>query len=141
MNDTPPRKMSADECWQALREHEFGRLAFHLLGDVHMTPINYAVDGKTLLFQTAEGNKMLGVVMHGNVALEIDDLTDDEAWSVVVRGRARLLEGDEEYRVEQVPLRPWVGDDKFNVVEIVPEEVSGRRFTLSKPWEHMIPSS
>lgn len=139
MNDTPPRKMSAEECWQALREHEFARLAFHLLGEVHMTPINYAVDGESLLFRTAEGNKLLGVVMHGPVALEIDELTRDEAWSVVVRGTAVLLEGDEEYRAERVPLRPWVGDDKHHVVEILPEEVSGRRFTLSKPWEHIMP--
>ena len=140
MNDTPPRAMSTEECWQALREHEFGRLAFHLLGDVHMTPINYAVDEDGLLFRTAEGNKLLGVVMHGSVAFEIDELTDDEAWSVVVRGKARLLEGDEEYRAERVPLRPWVGDDKHHVVEIVPEEVSGRRFRLSKPCEHILPA-
>ncbi|MFF5324202.1 hypothetical protein ACFY2Y_10805 [Janibacter hoylei] len=65
----------------------------------------------------------------------------DRAWSVVVRGPTRLLEGDEEYRAEQVPLRPWVGDDKHHVVEIAPIEVSGRRFRLSKPWEHMTPVS
>lgn len=141
MNDTAPRRMSSEECWQALREHEFGRLAFHLLDDVHMTPINYAVDGESLIFRTAEGNKLLGVVMHGSVAFEIDELRADEAWSVVVRGTARLLTGKEVHRAEQVPLRPWVGDEKHNIVEIVPEEVTGRRFMLSKPWEHILPVS
>lgn len=139
MNDVPPRTMSTDECWQALREHEFGRLAFHLLGDVHITPINYAVDGGSVLFRTAQGNKLLGVVMHGPVALEIDELTDESAWSVVVRGQAQVLEGEESYRAEHLPLRPWVGDDKETVVQILPDEVSGRRFRLSKPWEHILP--
>lgn len=138
MSEYPPRTMSHEECWQALREHEFGRLAFHLLGEVHITPLNYAVDGQTVLFRTAQGNKLLGVVMHGPVALEIDELTDDEAWSVVIRGSARVLEGEEAYRSESLPLRPWVGDDKEVVVEIAPVEVSGRRFTLSKPWEHIV---
>lgn len=140
MSDHTPVKMSVAECWQALREHEFARLAYHLLGDVHLTPVNYAVDGETLLLRTAEGNKLLSVVMQGAVALEIDELGTDEAWSVVVRGTTRLLEGQEAYRADNVPLRPWVGDDKQHVVEITPVEVSGRRFRLSRPWQHMSPA-
>lgn len=139
MNDALPRPMSAQECWHKLGEHEFGRLAFRLLADVDITPINYAVDGESVLFRTAQGNKLLAVVMHGPVALEIDELTDETAWSVVVRGHASVLEGDDAYLAEQLPLRPWVGGEKDVVVRIVPDEVSGRFFRLSKPWEHMIP--
>lgn len=131
--------LDADACWQLLHDHELGRLAFHLAGEVHITPINYAVDGRTLLFRTAEGNKLLGVVMHSDVAFEIDGMDDTEAWSVVLRGRARLLEGDEEHRAERVPLRPWTSTAKYNVVEIAPTEVTGRRFGLHKPWEHIQP--
>ncbi|WP_338747959.1 pyridoxamine 5'-phosphate oxidase family protein [Janibacter alittae] len=141
MNDTPPRTMSAGECWQALREHEFGRLAYRLLGDVHITPINYAVDGDALLFRTAQGNKLLSAVMHEPVALEIDELGSEDAWSVVVRGRAEVLGETDAQRAEQVPLRPWVAGDKDSVVRIVAVEVTGRRFRLSKPWEHIVPTS
>ena len=139
MEETTPQTMSAAECWQALREHEFARLAFHVLGEVHITPLNYAVSGESLLFRTAQGTKLLGVVMDAPVALEVDELSEDSAWSVVVRGRARVLEGDEASRPDSVPLRPWVGRDKDVVVEITPSEVSGRRFHLSRPWEHMVP--
>ena len=66
----PVRKLDRDACWEFLRGHEFGRLAFHLAGEVHITPINYAVDGQTLLFRTSEGNKLLGVVMNDDVAFE-----------------------------------------------------------------------
>ncbi len=131
-------KLTRAECWHFLREHEFGRLAFHLAGEVHITPINYAVDGETLLFRTAQGNKLLGIVMSDDVAFEIDDHSGDRAWSVVVRGRARRLEGEEVYRAEHVGVRPWVGQDKHEVVEITPSEITGRRFEVSKPWEHII---
>ena len=57
--------------------------------------------------------------------------------SVVLRGRARQLEEDEEHRAENVPLRPWVPSLKFNVVEIRPTEISGRAFDLRMPWLHL----
>lgn len=136
MTDVTTR-LSSQECWGLLRRHELGRLAFHLAGEVHITPVNYAVDGETILFRTAEGNKLLGVVMDSDVAFEIDGIGAHEAWSVVVRGSARVLEGQEAYRAESIPLRPWVGSDKHTVVEISADEVTGRRFALDKPREHI----
>ena len=44
-----------------------------------MTPINYAVEGGSLLFRTAEGNKLLSVVMGSDVAFEIDHYGGDSA--------------------------------------------------------------
>ena len=66
--------MTTEECWEFLRLPEFGRMAFHLAEQVHITPINYAVDGETLLFRTAEGSKLLAVVMNPDIAFEIDAL-------------------------------------------------------------------
>lgn len=141
----PITVMSERECWDFLRAHEFGRLAFHLAEQVHIAPVNYAVHHdpesgeQTLLFRTAEGSKLLGVVMNDDVAFEIDEYDDDAAASVIVRGHARKLEEDEEHRADNVPLRPWVGTVKYNVVEITVTELSGRRFVLQRPWLHMRP--
>lgn len=129
--------LSAEECWNLLSANEFGRLAFRLVDEVHITPINYAVDHETLLFRTAEGSKLLSVVLGSEVAFEIDEYDEESARSVVVRGTPRLLGEDEAHRAENVPLRPWVGAYKYNVVEIVPENVTGRAFKLSRPWTHM----
>ena len=129
--------MTSDECWEMLRSEEFGRLAFRLVDEVHITPINYAVDGDILLFRTAEGDKLLGVVMGSEVAFEIDRFDGESARSVVVRGSARLLGEDEEHRAENVPLRSWVGTHKYNVVEIAPKVVTGRAFGLTRPWRHI----
>ena len=138
-DDEPVGQMTTDECWEMLRANEFGRLAFHLAGEVHLTPINYAVDHDTLLFRTAEGSKLLGVVMNPDVAFEIDEFDEHHARSVVLRGVARKLEEDEEHRAENVPLRPWVPTLKYDVVEIRPTEITGRSFELSRPWLHMVP--
>jgi uncharacterized protein len=136
--DEPVTQLTTDECWAMLHEQEFGRLAFHLMDEVHLAPINYAVDHDTLLFRTAEGSKLLAVVMNPDVAFEIDELDEHTARSVVVRGVARRLEEDELHRAEQVPLRPWVKTPKYDVVEIRPTEITGRSFDLSRPWLHMI---
>ena len=61
--DQAMTELSLEECWEMLRAEEFGRLAFRLVDEVHITPINYAVDGETLLFRTAEGNKLLSAAM------------------------------------------------------------------------------
>jgi nitroimidazol reductase NimA-like FMN-containing flavoprotein (pyridoxamine 5'-phosphate oxidase superfamily) len=137
--DEPVAEMSVDECWAMLNENEFGRLAFHLGPEVHLTPINYAVDGTTLLFRTAPGSKLVGVVMNPDVVFEIDEFDEHHARSVVVRGTARRLDEDQQYRADMVPLRPWVDTAKHEVVEIRPDEISGRTFDLSRPWLHMIP--
>ena len=135
----PMSVLSTEQCWDFLREQEVGRLAFHLADEVHITPINYGVAHETILFRTAPGSKLLGLVMNADVTFEIDEFTETEARSVIVRGRARLLEEDEAHRSDNLRLRPWVPTSKYNVVEIVPEEISGRHFDLVRPWLHLTP--
>jgi uncharacterized protein len=143
--DEPTTRMGTAECWEFLRRHELGRLAHHLADEVHIAPVNYAVDHdpatgrRSLLFRTAEGSKLLGVVMNPDVAFEVDEIVGERATSIVLRGRARRLEEDEEHRAENLPLRPWVGTEKWNVVEVDVTEISGRRFELARPWQHMTP--
>ncbi len=124
-------ELSAQRCWELLRHEDFGRLAYRLADEVNVAPVNYAVDGETLLFTTAEGSKLLGVTIYPDVVFEIDRFDDEIAESVVLRGRARKLEEDEEHRVEKVSLRPWAATLKYNVVEIAPTGVTGRRFHLA----------
>ena len=137
MDEEVVTELTTEECWEMLRDEEFGRLAYRLVDEVHITPINYAVDGGSLLFRTAEGNKLLAVVMGSEVAFEIDRYGEESARSVVVRGTARLLPEDEAHRADNVPLRPWIPTLKYNVVEIQPKVVSGRAFELSRPWLHL----
>ena len=130
-------ELPLDECWELLRAHAMGRLAFHLADQVHITPINYVVDKDTLLFRTAEGSKLLGVVMNRDVAFEIDGENGHVVWSVIVRGTARLLDEVAAHRADDLPLRPWVGEYKYNVVEVSPSAISGRRFAVDEHARHL----
>jgi nitroimidazol reductase NimA-like FMN-containing flavoprotein (pyridoxamine 5'-phosphate oxidase superfamily) len=128
------------DCWELLRQEEFGRLAYHLANEVHIVPINYVVHRGRLVFRTAEGSKLLGITMNQDVAFEIDHYDEKRAVSVVVRGTARELQGEEADQAEHLGLRPWVPTAKFSIVEIKPVEVTGRVFRLDRPWTDMRPT-
>lgn len=135
------RNLTEDQCWKRLATREFGRLAYHLADEVHIVPINYAVDAGRIIFRTAEGSKLLGVVMNPDVAFEVDDITDgaETAWSIIGRGPASVLEGVDALAADNLPLRPWIDTEKFNVVAVTLREISGREFDLHRPWNSMMP--
>jgi nitroimidazol reductase NimA-like FMN-containing flavoprotein (pyridoxamine 5'-phosphate oxidase superfamily) len=131
--EEPVATLSTEECWELLELEEFGRLAYRLVDEVHLVPINYVADEGALLFRTASGSKLLAAALHSDVAFEIDWHDEHAAWSVVVRGRLRRLHEDEVHRVEDRLLEPWVPTLKYEVIELTPESVSGRRFLLRRP--------
>ena len=82
--------LSPEQCWQLLASAEVGRLAVAVAGDVDIFPLNFAVDDGAILFRTAEGTKLVEIVMAGRVAFEVDGYEPEHgrAWSVVVKGHA-----------------------------------------------------
>lgn len=116
------------QCWELLRSRNLGRLGYHLVDEVHIVPVNYVVDGQRLVFRTTPGSKLLGVVMDDDVAFEVDAQDETGAWSVLARGRARVLEGDEKRKAGMLPLQPWSAGDKLTIVAIDVQTVTGREF-------------
>jgi nitroimidazol reductase NimA-like FMN-containing flavoprotein (pyridoxamine 5'-phosphate oxidase superfamily) len=131
-------EMTTGDCWDLLGRQEMGRLAYHRGDEVHIAPLNFAVDGHRIIFRTAEGSKLAGILTNGDVAFEADELNDEAAMSVVARGRAVELHGDEALMVDQLRLRPWVRTPKEHVIAIQVADISGRFFVLTKPWAHMM---
>ena len=125
-------KLSVEECWELLESHEFGRLAYSLVDEVHIVPINYATHNGILYFRTAAGTKLFAAALKVEVAFEIDWYDEATAWSVVVRGRLRRLEEDEQGRVGPLSVRSWIATDKPEVIELLPDVVTGRRFVLQR---------
>jgi nitroimidazol reductase NimA-like FMN-containing flavoprotein (pyridoxamine 5'-phosphate oxidase superfamily) len=128
--DWPVDELSYEESWELLETQELGRLAYRLVDEVHLVPINYVTDGRSLLFRTGSGSKLLAAALESDVAFEIDWYDDRTAWSVVARGHLRKLGDDEAHRADGLPLYSWVPTPKDDVIELMPEVVTGRRFQL-----------
>ena len=117
------------ECWEHLTSHQLGRLVTHVGDVLDIFPVNYVLDGRSLVFRTAEGSKLLELTVNDHVLFEVDHWTDDRAWSVVVRGHARRLDAlDEVEAADRLPLEPWIPTGKYNYVRVVPAELTGRAF-------------
>ncbi len=79
-------------CWDLVRSAQVGRLAVVLDEQPEIFPVNHLVDHGTVMFRTALGTKLNAADGH-RVAFEVDgvDQESGEAWSVVLKGRARSL--------------------------------------------------
>jgi len=123
--------LDPNECWSLLRGCVVGRLAISIANLPDIFPINYVVDHGTVVFRTAEGTKLAGAVLGPGVAFEVDGLDTEanEAWSVVIKGRAQEIEKLHDlFDAADLPLFPWLASPKHRFVRIVPDEVTGRRF-------------
>lgn len=127
--ESPVVELTEAEAWDRLRENSLARLAVSAVGEVDIFPLNYYSDGATILFRTAPGTKLLELTVNSRVALEIDGYTDDEAWSVVVKGSAARIERQSEIdEADLAPLTPWIPTLKYTYVRITPTKITGRRF-------------
>lgn len=122
--------LSRDECLRLLREHAVGRVAVVAGGRPLIFPVNYTVDGASVVFRTDAGTKLDGVSNGFHVAFEVDgiDTLYHTGWSVMLSGRGReIVEPNELAAVSELPLRPWAGGEKSHFVRIRPDTITGRR--------------
>lgn len=127
----PISVLSETECWKLLRSVALGRLVTVVDGQLEIFPVNFVVQGRTLLFRTAEGTKLVSAVINDNVLFEADEHNVAEGWSVIVKGLARTLRTDEEIaEAEQAQLLPWTATVKRHYVRIRPVSVTGRGFSF-----------
>ena len=119
--------LSDRECWDRLKEQQLGRLVTHVGDVLDIFPVNYTVDRDSVVFRTAEGSKLTELTINHQVLFEVDEYTDADAWSVVIRGTAVRLETADEVRAaDELPLKPWIPTLKYQYVRIVAASLSGR---------------
>jgi len=124
------------ECWAMLRTVSVGRLAVLADGRPDIFPVNYTVDGGTLVFRTGEGTKLASASKSAPVALEADgvDAGTGLAWSVVAKGTADVVAGtDQVLATTELYLFPWQAGKKDAFVRITPDSITGRRFKVTEP--------
>ena len=130
--DRPVVVLDEQECWDLLAGEHFGRLGYRLVDEIHVVPVNYGVHDGVLAVRTAAGNKLLAAEMRSEVGFEIDGFAgDDQAWSVLVRGHLRRLD-EKQARLLEDEVPSWVPMLKYEVLEVDPETVVGRRFLVQR---------
>jgi len=126
--------LDVQQCWELLASVEVGRLAVAAAGDIDIFPLNFTIDDGALVFRSSEGTKLVEIVLARRVAFEVDgyEPAHGRAWSVVVKGTAEVLDRFSEiYRASELPLFPWNAAPKERFVRIVPDQLTGRRFTVA----------
>jgi nitroimidazol reductase NimA-like FMN-containing flavoprotein (pyridoxamine 5'-phosphate oxidase superfamily) len=142
---TTPREPSPDlvatvedlpepECWNLLAGAQVGRVGLIVDGKVEILPVNYALDGRSILFRTAEGT-VLNQASMAEVAFEVDriDETTQEGSSVLVHGLARDLGdaiGADAERIRRLSLVTWAPGARPRWIQIEPDRVTGRRIRV-----------
>jgi hypothetical protein len=128
--------LSTHECLELLRRAEVGRLAVSRPEHPDVFPVNYVVDHGTVVFRTAPGGKLDAVTAERHVTFEVDgvDEPSGDAWSVIIKGEAVEIAGVvARFDAGDLPLFPWHTSPKPHYIRVVPVEVTGRRFSATRP--------
>jgi len=130
-HDDPILVLDEEQSWKLLENTQHGRIVLTAAGETDMFPINYRAHDGVLLLRTAPGTKLAELTINENVLFEADGILSEEAWSVVVKGTARVLTLSQEIAdAEALNLKTWVPTFKDFYVEIKPSRISGRHFNF-----------
>jgi len=122
------RSLSEAECETHLAAGGIGRIIFTYDDGPVAVPVNFVYDSGCVVFTTddAMAEKIRSKSVVGFEVDRIDEAMS-EGWSVLVSGRARRVERDEDReRIAALNLEPWAGGVRDNLVRIEPDELSGR---------------
>jgi nitroimidazol reductase NimA-like FMN-containing flavoprotein (pyridoxamine 5'-phosphate oxidase superfamily) len=122
-----------DKCLQLLGCRSVGCIAVVRDNQPLIFPVNYILEGRTVVFRTDPGTKLTWAT-HGHVAFEIEsiDLFYREGWSVLVQGLGEEITDAPDTWSEHIRARvlvPWGGGAKDHWVAIASPVISGRRIT------------
>ena len=122
--------LERDECIRRLRSVPIARIALSMQALPVILPVNFVVDGDEIVIRTNLGSKAEAALRGAVVALEADeyDTVGHTGWSVLVRGRTRLVEDPVEIeRLHGLWVRAWGTPHTDRWITIALEIVTGRR--------------
>jgi nitroimidazol reductase NimA-like FMN-containing flavoprotein (pyridoxamine 5'-phosphate oxidase superfamily) len=122
--------LDEDECWAFLERHALGRVAVVHFGDPMVFPVNYGLDGRSVVFRTGPGTKLAFAAQGRAASFEVDEADElfSSGTSVVVHGRLhRVMRRDELARLDRLGLRAWAPGNRDDYVRVTASRVTGRR--------------
>lgn len=128
------RELTREEALRRLGSVELGRIAFTSKALPTVRPVNHLLDDGQIIIRARDGSSIItassaerGVV----VAYEADefDTASRTGWSVVVTGRAWVVDDPQLAASYGETLVPWVAGRMSHVIRIAPEYVTGFELT------------
>jgi nitroimidazol reductase NimA-like FMN-containing flavoprotein (pyridoxamine 5'-phosphate oxidase superfamily) len=124
------QQLTAEECLALLGGPIYlGRIGYVVDGVPVIVPVNFVLDGETVVFATMPGSKLSWLRNHRRIAFQVDQghALDESGWSVLVRGTAHEITDLAELRALRRGLRSWAVPSTGHWIRIVIDQISGRR--------------
>jgi len=137
MSDGQLEVLSLDQCLALLRGHEVGRVAVMVNEFPIVLPVNYKLVEKSgpvwVALRTRPGNVIDRASMPA--AFEIDgiDASQQEGWSVLVRGTLHHVDPDSGDFRERFDPQPWLDDERDAWLIIESFWITGRLLRSPQP--------
>jgi SAM-dependent methyltransferase len=131
-SDASFEELGQGVCLRLLATQSIGRLAISTGMHPVIFPVNYILDGDTIVFRSDAGSQC-DAISGQPVAFEVDSVDADRrvGWSVHVWGRAseigRAHSRELQARIHALALVPWAPGDKDHWIRVVPAGMTGRR--------------
>ncbi|WP_327287495.1 helix-turn-helix domain-containing protein [Streptomyces sp. NBC_01198] len=122
-------RLTTAECWDRLGEHGVGRVALASRPAPMVFPVNYAVEGRSILYRTASEGPA-AAASGAEISFQADRIDDrhSDGWSVLMSGAAERIDDPDTTRrlAEEGVVEPWAGGDRPLWIRIEPTETTGR---------------
>lgn len=134
MTSLAPRLDTIDDdaCFLLLGTVPFGRVVATAGALPLVVPVNFALDGRVIVFRTAADGPLAAATHGAVVAFQADDIDPvaRTGWSVAITGIADpVVQTSEALRMGQLGIDPWAPGPRDTYVRIVPGLVHGRYLT------------
>jgi len=123
-------ELEPEDCLRLVATLEVGRIAVTTDADAPplVVPVNYVVDGKTVVFRSDKGSKLVALRQFpASFQVDFVDPFHRTGWSVLIQGVVEEVDAE---ALAHLALEPWTVGAKPHWLRVVPAAVSGRRLHL-----------
>ena len=122
--------LGRDECLTRMASQRLGRFGVVVDGTPLVLPMQFAMDGETVVVQTNQGAKVFHAPLT-SVTFEVDhvDWEKGVGWSVLVQGYGEDISSAIDERSEtlrSLSIRSWAPPPADRWLEIIPRKITGR---------------
>jgi nitroimidazol reductase NimA-like FMN-containing flavoprotein (pyridoxamine 5'-phosphate oxidase superfamily) len=128
-------ELNVDECLSLLEQRQVGRIGLQTESGLQILPVNYVLQGETVVFRTLPYGVIANNADGAEVAFEVDTIYDDlrQGWSVLARGTAHRIADPGEVRMirEEGGPEPWADGHRSLYFRIEWTDLTGRQVGIA----------